>query len=698
MKLGLLTKMSLYILIPSMLGLALVAGISHYMSEDALRKQARQDIAAILKGQEVGLNAVFVSMKEALAQIAENRRLRLFLEAYANGAPIDRSDELFLHAHDALKNFTEVNSNIATCGLLAPDGKVIMHSKRGDTQKFSSTIGEDFSKRVYFINGMKGVVSSVGLVSVATNKMTTIIGMPVKDKGKIVGVIYGGTDNDKLAEATTNKINLGEVGLAFVINTEGVIVQHPDLKRIGQKEAGSPWVAEVLKNKKGRLEFVNAEGLEKILYYTDMPDEGWILCLELDKTRLYEPISDMLVNNVITAVGCALVVGIVIFLCVRSIVHLLGGLSGIAEAIAGGRLECSAAEERLLRTSEKRGDEFSVLSFGMERMMANIKRLLGESDEKTAAAHKATEEARQATERAEQAAIQAENARKEGMLAAAGQLEGVADILASASARLSEQIGQSEKAASESAQRLTEAATAMNQMNATVQDVARNASAASSTSEDTRSSAESGSNIVQQSLQSIGQVREISHGLKSDMAELNDHAQAINRIMNVISDIADQTNLLALNAAIEAARAGDAGRGFAVVADEVRKLAEKTMASTQDVGRAIQAIQNSSQEGVKRMDMAVGKVNLAAELAADSGNALTEILALSEQTADQVRSIATASEEQSASSEEIARSVEHVNTIAAETSQAMGEANKAVSELAAQAQNLSRIIDHLKNS
>ena len=70
--------------------------------------------------------------------------------------------------------------------------------------------------------------------------------------------------------------------------------------------------------------------------------------------------------------------------------HLLGGLSGLAEAIAGGRLECTSSEERLLRTAEQRGDEFSVLSLGMERMMANIKRLLGESEEKTAAAQQAT--------------------------------------------------------------------------------------------------------------------------------------------------------------------------------------------------------------------------------------------------------------------------------------------------------------------
>ena len=696
MKLGLLTKMSLYILIPSLLGLGLVAGVSHQMSEKALRQQTRQDIAAILKGQEVGLNAVFQSMKEALAQIAENRRLRLYLEAYAKNPTIDHNDELFLHAIDALKNFTAVNSNIATCGLIAPDGKVVVHSKKGDTQKFSSTIGDDFSKRTYFINGMKGETSSVGLVSSATKKMTTIIGMPVMDKGKIVGVIYGGTDNDKLAAATTNKIDMGDVGLAFVINTDGIIVQHPDLKRIGQKEENASWVAEVLKNRNGRLEFVDGQGREKILYYIEMPEERWILCLELDKKILLEPISTMLVNNAMLAVGCALLVGIVIFLIVRGIVHLLGGLSGLAEAIAGGRLECTASEEKLLRTAESRGDEFSVLSLGMERMMANIKRLLGESEEKTAAAQLATEQANKATEQAEEAARKAENARREGMLAAASQLEGVATGLASASTRLSEQIGQSEQDVSESAQRLAEAATAMNEMNATVQEVARNASAASVTSDETRGSAESGSEIVQKALQSIGEVRQVSHGLKNDMAELNAQAQSIDRIMNVISDIADQTNLLALNAAIEAARAGDAGRGFAVVADEVRKLAEKTMASTHDVGNAISAIQTSTAKSVEAMEVALRQVEVASGFAGQSGEALAHIVSSVELAADQVRAIATASEQQSATSDEINQTLVKINTISGQTASAMDEAAKAVTELTRQAQALSDLIAEMK--
>ena len=299
---------------------------------------------------------------------------------------------------------------------------------------------------------------------------------------------------------------------------------------------------------------------------------------------------------------------------------------------------------------------------------------------------------------AEEATARAESARKEGLLDAATQLEGVVSVIASASEELSAQIEQSSQGAEQQAHRIADTATAVEEMNATVIEVAKNAGAGANLSASAQSKAREGEQITGKCRQAMNEVQSETMELKLSMDALSGHAQAINEIMTVISDIADQTNLLALNAAIEAARAGEAGRGFAVVADEVRKLAEKTMASTQDVGRAIQAIQSSTREGVKRMDMAVDKVNLAAELAANSGDTLTEILALSEQTADQVRSIATASEEQSASSEEIARSVEHVNTIAAETSQAMGEANRAVSELAAQAQNLSRIINHLKNS
>ena len=319
-------------------------------------------------------------------------------------------------------------------------------------------------------------------------------------------------------------------------------------------------------------------------------------------------------------------------------------------------------------------------------------------------ARRESENAKEQSAKAQEAMQQAEAAGKEAqakteaMLVAADKLETVGNIVSSASAELSAQIEQSDRGAAESASRLSEAATAMNEMNATVQEVAKNAGSASAASAETREKAEAGSRVVEKTVHNIEEVHQLSLTLKDDMTQLNEHAQDITRIMGVISDIADQTNLLALNAAIEAARAGEAGRGFAVVADEVRKLAEKTMASTQDVGNAIRSIQESTAQSMSAVDEAVQRIGEATELANQSGQALQEIVETVEATADQVNAIATASEEQSAASEEINQSIVQVNDMSKQTAEAMAEAARAVSDLAAQAQGLTDLIQDLKQA
>ena len=213
-----------------------------------------------------------------------------------------------------------------------------------------------------------------------------------------------------------------------------------------------------------------------------------------------------------------------------------------------------------------------------------------------------------------------------------------------------------------------------------------------------REKAEEGERVVQNALESIKEVQRLALKLMADMKVLDGHAQSISQVMSVISDIADQTNLLALNAAIEAARAGEAGRGFAVVADEVRKLAEKTMASTSQVGDAITAIQESANQSMRQVETAVHSIDTATELAGHSGEALEEIVKITESTEDQVRAIAAASEQQSASSEEINRSVTQVTTIAGETARAMEEATHAVSDLARQAQILNSLVEDMRRA
>ncbi|THB67936.1 MAG: methyl-accepting chemotaxis protein [Desulfovibrio sp.] len=283
------------------------------------------------------------------------------------------------------------------------------------------------------------------------------------------------------------------------------------------------------------------------------------------------------------------------------------------------------------------------------------------------------------------------------MMTLAEQAASIVERLASAADELSAQVEQSSHGAETQKQRAGETATAMEEMNSTVLEVARNASDAAENADSARNTADSGAAVVNKVVDSINQVQTLAENLKANMEDLGGKAESIGQVMTVITDIADQTNLLALNAAIEAARAGEAGRGFAVVADEVRKLAEKTMSATSEVGAAIEAIQAGAKTNADATDQAVAAVSDSTGLAEESGQKLGEIVAMVETSADQVRAIATASEEQSSASEEISRAVEEINTISTETAEAMVQSSKAIMELAQLARDLENLIEDLRS-
>ena len=425
-----------------------------------------------------------------------------------------------------------------------------------------------------------------------------------------------------------------------------------------------------------------SEGLSNLVAAVD----GTITKSNADGDAAY---ADSRLLGICLVVAAVLIAVILTLLLVRNTLRQLGKdpgeLNNIARRVVDGDYDVDDG-------GKKTGVYGSIVEM-VNALKQNIENAQRESEN-------AKEQSRKAQEAMEQAEAASKDAQSktEAMLVAADKLEQVGGVVSSASTELSAQIEQSDRGAAESAQRLSEAATAMNEMNATVQEVAKNAGSASTASAETREKAEAGAQVVEKAVRSIDQVHQMSLELKGDMTQLNEHAQDITRIMNVISDIADQTNLLALNAAIEAARAGEAGRGFAVVADEVRKLAEKTMASTTDVGNAIKAIQESTTKSMTSVDNAVTQIAQATEYANQSGQALQEIVATVEATGDQVNAIATASEEQSAASEEINQSIVQVNDMARQTAEAMAEAAKAVSDLAAQAQGLTNLIQELKEA
>jgi methyl-accepting chemotaxis protein len=206
-------------------------------------------------------------------------------------------------------------------------------------------------------------------------------------------------------------------------------------------------------------------------------------------------------------------------------------------------------------------------------------------------------------------------------------------------------------------------ATASEQMAATSNEIAQNCTSAATSSQQANCSAEAGAEVVKGTLQGMNQIARNVQESAVSIGNLGSKSEQIGGIISTINDIADQTNLLALNAAIEAARAGDQGRGFAVVADEVRALAQRTTSATKEISQLIKSVQAETRDAMKVMESGVREVERGTLEAAKSGTALEEILQQIGSLTMQVNQIATAAEEQTATTGEISGNIQNISEV-----------------------------------
>jgi Methyl-accepting chemotaxis protein len=289
-------------------------------------------------------------------------------------------------------------------------------------------------------------------------------------------------------------------------------------------------------------------------------------------------------------------------------------------------------------------------------------------------------------------------AQRQNLLTVANQVTEVSASLHKASLTLSTQMDGLARNVDTTAAQTGELATAMDEMNATVLEVAKNASDTADASGRSNKVARDGGAVVRQTVGEINEVAETTQSLAQSLGELSTRAENIGQVMGVINDIADQTNLLALNAAIEAARAGEHGRGFAVVADEVRKLAEKTMTATKEVEQAISSIQDGTRRNISEMDGAVAAVARCTTLSGEAGRALQEIVQVITSNAAQVGSMAAAAEQQSMSTKQISHTVGEINGIVSETAGGIRQTDQAVRDLSDLAQGLHGLIAEINKA
>jgi methyl-accepting chemotaxis protein len=265
--------------------------------------------------------------------------------------------------------------------------------------------------------------------------------------------------------------------------------------------------------------------------------------------------------------------------------------------------------------------------------------------------------------------------------------------LASATEQIAQGSRETSSSATREAEHSVQVASAMQEMSATVREVADNAQKASDASEQSASAARKGGAIADETLATMSNIAISTGNAAERIVELGKSSEKIGDIVAVITDIAGQTNLLALNAAIEAARAGEQGRGFAVVAGEVRRLAERTAAATQEISAMIQTIQSETKVAVEAIELGRQAVGLGVRKTTETGEALKEIIGMSDRVGSMVLQIATAASEQKAATDQISSSVSDISNLSQTSSLNAHQTADACVHLSELASGLHRLVN-----
>jgi twitching motility protein PilJ len=244
------------------------------------------------------------------------------------------------------------------------------------------------------------------------------------------------------------------------------------------------------------------------------------------------------------------------------------------------------------------------------------------------------------------------------------------------------------EASGHQADEITTATTAINEMAVSIDEVSRNAEDTEQMALKSVEFAGKGGDTVRRNIEGMDRIRENIQETSKRIKRLGESSQEIGDIVELINDIAEQTNILALNAAIQAAMAGEAGRGFAVVADEVQRLAERSGNATKQIEALVKTIQTDTNEAVISMEQSTAGVVNGARLAEESGEALDQIMNVSDDLSSLVQNIAASARQQSKAASNISETMHVIQEITTQTSAGTNETAASIGNLAALADDM----------
>jgi methyl-accepting chemotaxis protein len=634
------------------------------------------DNSILLQDAFISSNSHKLGEKDKLAQVGGNSDYGRLHEKY----------------HQHIRDF-QVRFGFYDIFLVEPDSGHIVYSvfKELDfatslqTGAFAKTgIGEAFQKANLLKDAADTAITDFAPYPPSYMNAASFIASPIYDQGHKVGILIFQMPIDRISSVMTHNNQWQEAGLGLSGETYLVgadrkartisrfLIEDPSNyftalqsngvsklslnniraknSNIGIQRIDTFGVSEALSGRRGFKVFPDYRNIPVLSAYAPVNIHGlnWVILAEIDEVEAYQSITKL--STAITS--SSLLVGILALLLGSLVSWLLANYIGkLLSRMSDAMKELAVGDGDLTqRLDDSTGDELSEIAGWFNQFVIKLQQMIAKLSQVTVNLNEFSKE-------------QSANA-TESLQSVSGQ--------------------QSET---------EQLATAMNEMQATLNEVSRNVVAAAMATKDITEESSAAKLATQENLQASTNLANSISETSEVITKLEQDSDAIGSVLDVIKQIADQTNLLALNAAIEAARAGEQGRGFAVVADEVRTLASRTQSSTQEIQLMIESLQlaakNSSHSMLKSTDQAHESEELS--------NKIFEILNVIDHSIskinDMTTQIATASEEQATVAEDINRNVNQINDLSGHSVEKIHE----TSETAAQINSLSTQITELVN-
>lgn len=481
-------------------------------------------------------------------------------------------------------------------------------------------------------------------VDVATGQTVVSLVQTVEDNGTIVGVVGVDVSLERMTTTFENS-KVGKNGYAYISDSNGVIIAHPNKEIVGTEEATKIAVwDQIQKNDSGFAPY-EYNGSKKYSTFVTNENTGWKIIGSMNEEEISDDVDS--INN-----AMFITIGIMILISTILSYFLSKSMASHAKALRDA-FSKTAKGDLTTRVDIKSGDEFGFLGKDFNMMIDNISGLMSEV-----------------------------KVSSEVVLETSTNLAAMAGETTISITQVSRAIEEISQGATEQASNAQDGAMGMSVLSEGIDEIADTTNHLEQVAYDALDLGHIGLDVVKELAGKSDRTKEASNEVSQIVTDMSQKTEQINMISDAIADITEQTNLLSLNASIEAARAGEAGRGFAVVADEIRKLAEQSKQSTEEIRKIIESIQtmsknaakamNESNDLVKDQDIAVEETEKIFMKILDAINDLTErikqigssakvIDAKKDEVVGQIENISSVSEETASASEEVSASTEEIN-------------------------------------